>query len=135
MYMSANNIKITKVKPWAIYFNYKNRKFLIHESSDCCEYSTTLYERVLRNNKYELKSIKSYYGRIFTLNYLNNKTGRTYNQINKEKFLTKLVFYEMVTNKKIEKKIERIKKKIGKYKKIEHEYNRKRLELEYQIFR
>ena len=69
------------------------------------------------------------------MNYLNNKTGRTYNQINKEKFLTKLVFYEMVTNKKIEKKIERIKKKIGKYKKIEHEYNRKRLELEYQIFR
>lgn len=135
IYMSPEFIKITKVKPWAIYFNYKAKKFLLHESSDCYEYSTTLYERVYEQGRYKLVSIKSYYGHIFTLNYYSNKTGRTYMQINKENFVYKLVYHEMIRNSKIERNIERLKKKLEKYKMQEEIYRQKRINLEYKFLR
>lgn len=49
-----SKLKITKVKNWAIYFNYDNEKYLLHGS--CCdyEYSSNLYKRIPINNKYEL---------------------------------------------------------------------------------
>lgn len=135
IYMSPKFIRITKVKPWAIYFNYKEKKFLLHESSDCYEYSTTLYERIFENGKYRLETIKSYYGHIFTLNYYSNKIGRTYKQIDKEKFVRKLIFHEMIRNPKMEKEIEMLKKQIEKYKTEEEKYRQKRVELEYQLLK
>ena len=105
MEMTANKIKITKTKAWAIYFDYDNKKFLLHESSDCYESSTTLYERIFKNGRYELKTIKSYYGSIFTLKYFSNKKGRTYKQVDKENFLRKLVYKGLVQNKKIDEEI------------------------------
>ena len=135
IYMSPDFIKITKVKPWAIYFNYKTRKFLLHESSDCYEYSTTLYERIYKNGRYKLFVIKSYYGHIFTLNYYSNKKGRTYKQINKENFVYKLVYHDMIKNSKIERKIESLKRKIKRYKTQEEIYRQKRINLEYKFLR
>lgn len=113
----------------------KTKKFLLHESSDCYEYSTTLYERVYEQGRYKLVSIKSYYGHIFTLNYYSNKTGRTYKQINKENFVYKLVYHEMIRNSKIERNIERLKKKLEKYKTQEEIYRQKRINLEYKFLR
>lgn len=135
MEMTENKIKITKAKPWAIYFNYENKKFLLHESSDCYESSTTLYERILKNGKYELETIASYYGQIITLNYLNAKIGRTYKQVDIKNFLRKLVYHDLVQNKKINEEIEEMKLEVEKYKKIEEFCRNKRLELEYELFR
>ncbi|MEI3357051.1 MAG: hypothetical protein V8R81_08750 [Clostridia bacterium] len=135
MEMKENKIKITKAKPWAIYFNYEDKKFLLHESSDGYESSTTLYERIQKNGKYELETIASYYGGIITLDYLNTKRGRTYKQVNMKKFLRKLVYHGLVQNKKINEEIEKMKLEVEKYKKIEMFCRNKRLELEYELFR
>lgn len=135
LYMNPKYIKITKVKPWAIYFNYKDKKYLLHESSDCYEYSTTLYERIFEQGRYRLEPIKSYYGKIFNLNYYSNKIGRTYKQIDKESFVRKLICHEMIRNSKIEKEIEMLKKQINEYKTKEEKYRKKRVELEHKLYR
>lgn len=135
MKMQASKIKITKVKPWAIYFDYEDKKFLLHESSDCYESSTTLYERIHKNGKYELKTIKSYYGQIISLNYFSKKSGRTYSQINTNIFLRKLVYKGLVQNKKISDELSKMQQEIEKYKQIEYFCKNKRLELENELFR
>jgi hypothetical protein len=135
MEMIANKIKIRKVKAWAIYFDYEGKKFLLHESSDCYESSTTLYERVLENGRYKLETIQSYYGKIITLNYFSSKAGRTYSQVDTEKFLRKLVYKELVQNKKVSNELQKIEQEIEKYKQIEDFCRRKRIELEYELFR
>ena len=55
-----SKLKITKVKTWAIYFDYDGEKYLLHGSSgDDYEYNIILYKRVPLNNKgkYNLKYI------------------------------------------------------------------------------
>lgn len=135
MEMIASKIKIRKVKAWAIYFDYEGKKFLLHESSDCYERSTTLYERLLENGRYKLKPINSYYGNIITLNYFSSKAGRTYSQVDTKKFLRKLVYEELVQNKKVSNELKKIEQEIEKYKQIEDFCRRKRIELEYESFK
>ncbi len=135
MEMIASKIKIRKAKPWAIYFDYEDKKFLLHESSDCYESSTTLYERALENGKYKLKTVKSYYGNIITLNYFSSKAGRTYSQVDTKKFLRKLVYKELVQNKEVSNELQKIEQEIEKYKQIEDFCRCKRIELEYELFR
>ena len=62
-------LKITKVKPWAIYFDYDKKHYLLHGKSDGCESVQELYERHLNKNGFcTLEFIKSNYGNEYVSN-------------------------------------------------------------------
>lgn len=58
--VDIKKLKITKVKSWAIYFDYDGEKYLFHESTDDYETSHTLYRRMDMNGKgkYKLEYMK-----------------------------------------------------------------------------
>lgn len=98
-------LQITKVKPWAIYFDYDNKHYLLHGKADGYESIQELYERQLdKNGNYDLIFIKSRYGKDYLASgYIKSVSRRTivYNQIDKEYFRDKLIrsgFVEMVEN-------------------------------------
>lgn len=99
-----NKLKITKVKNWAIYFNYDNEKYLLHGSGECGEYTYTLFKRVhIFNDKYELKAI---FSDRSTDDYVANefikeskKNTLVYDQIDKKYFIDKLVEWGFSTSK------------------------------------
>lgn len=90
-------LKITKVKPWAICFDYEDKHYLIHGDYELGEGSwQTLYERVLdKNGKYTLTHPKycPYASDNVVSDYIKKQRGRTvvYRNIDKEYFAHKLV--------------------------------------------
>ena len=98
-------LQITKVKPWAIYFDYDNRHYLLHGKADGYESIQELYERQLdKNGNYDLIFIKSRYGKDYLASgYIKSVSRMTivYNQIDKEYFRDQLIrsgFVGMVEN-------------------------------------
>lgn len=107
-------LKITKVKNWAIFFDYGDRHFLLHEDSfeDEENYRCALYERTVDNNGYYsvtwLNSCRGY-GSMRLGDYIklpNNKALRfendnvnvVYNQIDKEYFVLGLTKEDLVVS-------------------------------------
>lgn len=106
-----NLFKITKVKPWAIYFTYDNERYLLHGSECDYESDITLYKRDIDNcGKYTLEQIHVNMSMSDRVEYLylpriESKT-RTYSSINKEKFIKLLTydgFCESIFNEEIKK--------------------------------
>lgn len=100
-------LEITKVKPWAIYFDYDNKHYLLHGKVDDYESIQELYERQLdKNGNYDLIFIKSRYGRDYLdSDYIKSISRKTivYNQIDKEYFREQLKrsgFVELVEKEK-----------------------------------
>lgn len=87
-------LKITKIKPWAIYFDYDEKHYLLHGKSDGYESVRELFERHLNENGFwTLEFIKSNYGNECVINdYIRPFSWQTivYNQISKEYFRDKL---------------------------------------------
>ena len=113
-----SKLKITKIKPWAIYFTYNNEKYLLKGRSSDYEYDIQLYHRIPINNKgqFQLEWIA---GRMWTTdniaNYFIKDYGRKhtviYSHINKEYFVKKLVRKEFCTSlfdNELKDKIKRI---------------------------
>ena len=95
--IDSSKIKITKLKDWAIYFDYDSDKYLLHESVDGYDSSIALYKRIPSNDfgKYELEWMKSdNFVDIPTIEY--NKKHKhwsgTYSQINIEKFVYDMTY-------------------------------------------
>lgn len=92
-----SKLKITKVKPWAIYFDYDCEKYLLHGRQEDYEYDITLYKRVPLNDKgeYKLEYISS---KISASDYIENmyikyfSKQMCYKNINKEYFVKKLTY-------------------------------------------
>lgn len=60
---NPSEIKIYKVKLWAMYFKYENEYYLLHYGGDLYDEVTTLYHKILdENGKYKLEHISSKYG-------------------------------------------------------------------------
>ena len=80
-------MKITKLKPWAIYYtNNHGIKFLIHISTDGYENGIYLYNRNVDSyGNYNLEHIASrqYGDRYIKSPWLNKKHGQTYDQMGK----------------------------------------------------
>lgn len=125
---NLNNLKITKIKNWAIYFTYNNNKYLIHRSTEDYDIFTTLYLRKPINNtgQYELESIIGYYGDFIpSIRYnAKNKYSGTLSQINKKDFVWKLTWDNIIESQYSDeiqerkhniKNIEDIKKKINDF--------------------
>lgn len=97
-------LQITKVKPWAIYFDYDNRHYLLHGKADGYESIQELYERQLdKNGNYELIFVKSRYGKDYLASgYIKSIDRKTiiYNQIDKEHFRKQLIRSGFVENGK-----------------------------------
>lgn len=95
-------LEITKVKPWAIYFDYDNKHYLLHGKADGYESIQELYERQLdKNGNYDLIFIKSRYGRdYFDSGYIKSINRKTivYNQIDKEYFREQLTRSGFIEN-------------------------------------
>ena len=89
-------LKITKVKQWAICFDYGNEHYLIHGQHELGEGSgQTLYQRTLdENGNYELFEVASqwYLDDNVEFDYIRRQRGQTvvYSQIDKEFFAYKL---------------------------------------------
>lgn len=95
-------LEITKIKPWAIYFDYGNKHYLLHGKADGYESIQELYERQLdKNGNYDLIFIKSRYGRDYLdsgyIKSINRKTI-VYNQIDKEYFREQLTRSGFIEN-------------------------------------
>lgn len=95
-------LEITKVKPWAIYFDYGNKHYLLHGKADGCESIQELYERQLdKNGNYGLIFIKNRYGRNYLVSdYIKSMNQKTivYNQIDKEYFREQLTRSGFIEN-------------------------------------
>ena len=111
--------KITKTKDWAIYFTYNNEKYLLHESSEYGECSTTLYKRIPTSKlgQYNLEHIHSCYGNAIPyINYkskkrIKNHNSRTYNTINLNSLVWDMTwkgFFSGIYFKEIEERKEKI---------------------------
>ena len=90
-------LKITRIKPWAILFDYDNKHYFLHGKNEEYDEYQELYERSLdKNGNYTLKFIK---GRLGAENiksvYIKNLYGKSmvYSQIDKEFFVKQLVRY------------------------------------------
>lgn len=89
-------LKVTRVKDWAICFDYDDRHYLLHGASEMGEGSwQDLYERELNENgRYKLTFIThSNYGSEYVANdYIKRQNGKTivYSLIDKEYFAYKL---------------------------------------------
>lgn len=126
--MNIDNVEklvITKDRGYAIFFDYKDKHYLLHECNEDYETVTTLYERKLDiNGRYKLIVIKSEYVHIVTLQYKNNKS-KVYNQADKRKFVFDLVVRGFVNNKEFNKQISKIKKLATEYNEKIKEYTQK----------
>lgn len=95
-------LEITKIKPWAIYFDYGNKHYLLHGKADGCESIQELYERQLdKNGNYGLIFIKNRYGRDYLVSdYIKSMNQKTivYNQIDKEYFREQLTRSGFIEN-------------------------------------
>lgn len=88
-------LKITKVKNWAINFDYDGKHYLLHGDSEPGEGSwNSLYERELdENGCYKLELLITVDGEEWVENYyINRQKGKTivYKNIDKEYFALKL---------------------------------------------
>ena len=101
-------LKITKVKPWAIYFDYGQKHYLLHGKSDDYESIQELYKRHLnKNGFYTLDFIKSNYGNEYVINdYIKPISWQTivYNQIDKEYFGGKMISHGFAKSDEISNK-------------------------------
>lgn len=126
-------LKITKYKYWAIYFDYREKHFLLHESDEDYERITTLYERKIESNgRYELEPIKSYYGPIIQLKYKGKIM--VYSQVDRYDFMRKLVFRGLLENKIIERECKKLKMQKEKYQNKVNYYNEKIREINNQLY-
>ena len=95
-----NLLKITKVKPWAIYFTYDNVKYLLHADDEGYYNSLVLYKRIESNNKIKLKQISTDYKRCssaFAYEYLDfYKLPTVYKHIDKTKFVAKMSLENLI---------------------------------------
>ena len=89
-------LKITKVKPWAICFDYDSSHYLLYGNTDNPETQQDLFERILnKHGKYTLKYICSKIGEKSDVwdDYIKCQNGTTivYSQVDKEYFANKLI--------------------------------------------
>lgn len=93
-----NLLKITKVKPWAIYFTYDNDRYLLHGSSQDYESLVYLYKRNWSGKRYSLEYLSGY---MSTSDNVENTfikykcKGKVYSQIDKTKFISLLEYKEL----------------------------------------
>lgn len=125
---SLRHLKITKVKPWSIYFDYEGKHYLIHGKSELGEGSwQELYERELdENGKYNLIKLGccNYATDSVASDYIKAQNGKTtvYSQVDKAYFaymLTKRGFANGVMEEKVLAVAERVAKINGEIE--EHE--------------
>lgn len=111
--VKAEDIKIEKVRDWAIYFNYRGSQFFLKGRYDDYEYDIALFNRVfIKNGKYDINWIgghisgTDYIAREFIRNKPSitaNKRHETfvYNQLDMEHFVSVLEKYKLT--EKLEK--------------------------------
>lgn len=95
-------LKITRVRDWSICFDYGDKHYLLHGSSEVGEGSCQeLYERELNENgKYKLTFISNKYGDDHVAyDYIKRQSGKTivYSLIDKNFFVYKLTKREFAT--------------------------------------
>lgn len=129
----AAKVQITKVKPWAIYFNYEGEKYLLKEDSsfgsDSEDWTITLYKRVAVNDKghYKLERLTCSWVVMPEIGYrkknyrIKNKNSRPLRDIDTSFFVLQLTKRNLVRsyfsnyNSPIEKRkreIEKLQKEI-----------------------
>lgn len=122
-------LKITRVRPWSILFDYGDKHYLIHGSYETGEGSwQELYERELdTNGKYNLLRLKTVDGDDdVKQDYIKRQRGKTivYRNVDKAYFSYKLTKRGFATGvmesvvKEEQKHINRVEKQIKKHEEI-----------------
>lgn len=88
-----SKLKVTKVKPFCIFFEYDGTKYMLHESSDGFDASVTLYKRDVSDKGYwELEPICSKFHSLEVDEYIRGyKKGFAYNHTRKDIFVKRLL--------------------------------------------
>lgn len=89
---NLNNIRIYKIKNWAVYFENDGQKYLLHQDSDYnCTY---LYKKDVDNNgKYTLEDLK-FLRLPIRMFAPRKKPGQTYKSI-KAEFVFRLTYFDV----------------------------------------
>lgn len=122
-----NLLKITRVRNWSISFDYDNKHYLLHGTSELDGGSwSELFEKTYdEKGKYHLEQIGATRSSEYVINdYLKKQKGKTivYSQIDKEFFAFQLTYRKLATGimeekvKDVEKEQEKIQKKINYHK-------------------
>lgn len=93
IYLESEHIKIYKVKPWAVYFRYKDDKFLLHVCNGTYTTTSLYYKEVDMYGNYKLSLIHSDWGDKIP-NCVFETT--TYSHINKREFIYYLTLYGFI---------------------------------------
>lgn len=131
-------LKITRVRPWSICFDYEDKHYLIHGSYEMGEGSwQELYERELNEcGKYKLTCLKScgYAKDDVAEDYVKKQQGKTivYSHIDKGYFAYKLTKRGFATGV-MEKVVQEEEKHIAKVEKQIKNYEEKIRQLRYEI--
>lgn len=98
-----NELKITKIKPWAINFKYKREHYVIHGESETGEGSwQVLYHKIMHGDKkIAMKQIGySVYASEFVANdYFPYRSIETYSSLDKEDFVYKMTARGLISSK------------------------------------
>ena len=92
-------LKITKVKDWAIFFDYDDKHYLLHENNSGETYHE-LYERKLNKyGGYKLEYISSKISNNSLIGeYIRKRKPIVYSQINKELFIYYLTKNDFISS-------------------------------------
>lgn len=101
-----NDIRITKVKYFVVYFSYRGRRFFLKEAEDCYESWLQLYEKVpVSDNKFKVEIISSSMYNPSVLSLINlkpnirgvrDKERYNHNQIDKRSLVLGLMSLGLV---------------------------------------
>ena len=107
---NLDKLKITKIKPWCIYFTYDNKYYMVHEDSEGYYGYINLYERIINENGTVMDTIPletnvTYYSGISNVSeliknkYTNTKRCLIYKHLDKEYFVKKLTMSGYIKSK------------------------------------
>lgn len=90
---SLEDLKITKVTEWKIYFNHKGKHYMLINLEDGYENMTMLYERVFNTHGTTIKltSVAAKSNAMYGPDYIKYKRSATLSDIDKVYFVKKLV--------------------------------------------
>ena len=89
------NIEVLKIKPWMIKFKVDNQIYFIKQTDEAYEHSKQLFKYIPLDDKghYKTELLYTSFGDLNVGDFVTRKLGQTYSDIDQNKFLAALAWY------------------------------------------